>query len=88
MRPQLAEKSIFNQEETAVFYRLSRRKLFRLLKQEKLPFVVMYNKRKLIDREKFEAYLRFRPELAEELKKGEPPANCKAAKKACGEAIA
>ena len=74
MRPHLAEKATFNQEEAAMFYGYSRRKLFRLLTQDDLPFILMYNKRKLIDRGAFEAYLRFRPELAEELKNGEPPA--------------
>ncbi len=68
----LQEKATLNQEETAKLYDFSRRKLFRLLKQKNLPFVVMYNKRKLIDREKFEAYLRFRPGLKKDLQNGEP----------------
>ncbi len=72
-RSPLMEKATLNQEETAKLYDFSRRKLFRLLKQRNLPFVVMYNKRKLIDREKFETYLRFRPELKKDLRNGEPP---------------
>ena len=69
----LQEKATLNQEEAAKLYDFSRRKLFRLLKQKGLPFLVMYNKRKLIDRKKFEAYLQFRPELEKDLRNGEPP---------------
>ena len=68
----LQEKGTLNPAETAELYDFSRRKLFRLLQQKNLPFVLMYNKRKLIDREKFDAYLRFRPGLKESLRNGEP----------------
>lgn len=68
----LQEKGTLNPAETAELYDFSVRKLSRLLKQKNLPFVLMYNKRKLIDREKFDAYLRFRPGLKESLRNGEP----------------
>ena len=68
----LQEKATLNPEETAELYDFSRRKLYRLLKQSNLPFVLMYNKRKLIDREKLDAYLRFRPGLKASLRNGEP----------------
>ena len=71
-RVALQEKATLNPEETAKLYDFSRRKLYRLLQQKNLPFVLMYNKRKLIDREKFDAYLRFRPGLKESLRNGEP----------------
>ena len=71
-RVALQEKATLNPEETAQLYDFSRRKLYRLLQQKNLPFVLMYNKRKLIDREKFDAYLRFRPGLKESLRNGEP----------------
>ena len=67
----LQEKGTLNPAETAELYDFSVRKLSRLLKQKNLPFVLMYNKRKLIDREKVAAYLRFLPGLKECLGNGE-----------------
>ena len=72
-RVALQEKATLNPEETAQLYDFSRRKLYRLLQQKNLPFVLMYNKRKLVDREKFDEYLRFQPGLKESLRNGEPP---------------
>jgi len=69
----LQEKATLNPEETAELYDFSRRKLYRLLQQKDLPFVLMYNKRKLVDRREFDEYLRLRPELKESLRNGEPP---------------
>ena len=68
----LQEKGILNPAETAELYDFSVRKLSRLLKQKNLPFVLMYNKRKLVDRREFDEYLRLRPELKESLRNGEP----------------
>ena len=67
----LQEKGILNPAETAELYDFSVRKLSRLLKQKNLPFVLMYNKRKLVDRREFDEYLRLRPELKESLRNGE-----------------
>jgi hypothetical protein len=64
----LETKAILNREEAAKLYGFSRRKLFRFLKEgENLPFIIFYNKRKLINRRAFDSFLRFRPELKEEL---------------------
>ena len=48
-RVALQEKATLNPEETAQLYDFSRRKLYRLLQQKNLPFVLMYNKRKFVD---------------------------------------
>ena len=64
----LETKAMLNQEEVARLYGFSRRKLFPFLKgEENLPFIIPYNSRKLINRKAFDSYLRFRPELKEEL---------------------
>ena len=67
-KPALADKDIFNPSEAAEFYGLSRRRFFRFLEQGPHPFVAMYNRRKLIIRAEFEAYLKARPEEKEALK--------------------
>ena len=72
-RVALQEKATLNPEETEKLYDFSRRKFYRLLQQKNLPFVLMYNKRKLVDRREFDEYLRLRPELKESLRNGEPP---------------
>lgn len=54
-KPPLKDKATLNPEEAAVFYNLSRRKLFRLLQKQNLPFIMYYGKRKLIKKEEFEA---------------------------------
>lgn len=72
-RVALQGKATLNPEETVKLYDFSRRKFYRLLQQKNLPFVLMYNKRKLVDRREFDEYLRLRPELKESLRNGEPP---------------
>ena len=68
-KPALAEKALLNPEETIQFYGLSRRKFYALLnKSGRLPFIIMYNKRKLIVRSVFEA----NPKIMEELKSVRP----------------
>ena len=65
----LEEKNLFNPEEAVQYYGLSRVKLRRLLEcGEHLPFLLFYRKRKLIERSKFEAFLKINPELREFLK--------------------
>ena len=65
----LEEKHLFNPEEAVQYYGLSRVKLRRLLEcGEHLPFLLFYRKRKLIERSKFEAFLKINPELRELLK--------------------
>lgn len=57
--------------ETAELYNLSRRKLFRLVKQENLPFMAMYGTRKLIIKDEFIKYLQ-KPGVKEGLANGKP----------------
>ena len=57
--------------ETAELYNLSRRKMFRLVKQENLPFMAMYGTRKLIIKDEFIKYLR-KPGIKEGLANGKP----------------
>ena len=62
---------------------MSRRKFNRFLKENKnLPFVAMYNTRKLIIRAEFEAFLKCHPEVKEALKNGSPHISQKARRKA------
>ena len=76
-KPPLKDKATLNPEEAAMLYGFSRRKLFRLLKEPNLPFIMCYGKRKLIKRDEFEAYLQKRPKLKKDLLRGEPPKCCK-----------
>ena len=70
MRPALEEKNLLNPGETIKLFRLSQRKFYELINgKRKLPFLVLYNKRKLIIRTEFERYLKANPEK-EELKNG------------------
>lgn len=57
--------------ETAELYNLSRRKMFRLVKQENLPFIAMYGTRKLIIKDEFIKYLQ-KPGIKEGLENGKP----------------
>lgn len=57
--------------ETAELYNLSRRKMFRLVKQENLPFIAMYGTRKLIIKDEFIKYLK-KPGIKEGLENGKP----------------
>ena len=73
-KPSLADKDTFNPGEAAEYYGLSRRRFFRMLSENKnLPFIAMYNTRKLIIRSEFENYLRLNPKAEEELKNGRAP---------------
>ena len=48
MRPALEEKNLLNPGETIKLFRLSQRKFYELINgKRKLPFLVLYNKRKL-----------------------------------------
>ena len=57
--------------ETAEFYGLSRRKLFRLVEEKNLPFLAMYGTRKLIIKAEFVKYLN-KPGIKEGLANGKP----------------
>ena len=73
-RPALEDKELFNPEEAVIFYNLSRRKFKRLIDGgEKLPFVALYNERKLIIRSEFEKFMAEHPEMKEGLRNGKPP---------------
>lgn len=56
-RPSLADKDFLTVIETAEFFGLSRRKMFRLTEEKNLPFMAMYGTRKLIIKEEFIKYL-------------------------------
>ena len=71
MRAALAEKAILNPGEAIRLYDLSARRFYRLIQgRKKLPFVALYNKRKLIIRSEFDKYLEQHPEEKECLKNG------------------
>ena len=71
MRPALEEKNLLNPGETIKLFRLSQRKFYDLINgKRKLPFLVLYNKRKLIIRTEFERYLKANPDKEEELQNG------------------
>jgi len=68
-KPMLAEKDVLNPEEAIELFGLSRRKFYRLIKEEKqLGFVALYGSRKLIIRGEFEKYLETNPKVKEGLK--------------------
>ncbi len=67
------DKSVLNPTETIAVFGLSARKFRQLINSgKKKPFLVFYNKRKLILRHEFEKYLDENPEIKEALKNGEP----------------
>ena len=70
-RPSLEDKDFLTVIETAEFFGLSRRKLFRLVEEENLPFLAMYGTRKLVIKDEFKKYLR-KPGVKEELANGKP----------------
>lgn len=70
-RPSLADKDFLTVIETAEFFGLSRRKMFRLTEEKKLPFMAMYGTRKLIIKEEFIKYLN-KPGIREGLANGKP----------------
>lgn len=58
------DKDLLNPTETIEHYKLSRRKFYELLKENKKnDFVVLYGARKLIIRSAFERYIPEHPEL-------------------------
>ena len=68
-KPALAEKDILNPEEAIELFGLSRRKFYRLIKEERqLGFVALYGSRRLIIRGEFEKYLKTNTEVKEGLK--------------------
>jgi len=71
MRAALAAKAILNPGETIQLYGLSARRFYKLIQgRKRLPFVVLYNKRKLIIRSEFDKYMEQHPEEKERLKNG------------------
>lgn len=63
-KPILEEKDILNPNEAIELFVLSRRKFYKLLKENrKLGFLAMYGSRKLIIRSEFQKYLVEHPEL-------------------------
>ncbi|MBQ8073163.1 MAG: helix-turn-helix domain-containing protein [Clostridia bacterium] len=70
MRAPLETKAILNPGEAIELYGMSARRFYRLIRgKRKLPFLALYNKRKLIIRAEFEKYLEEHPEEKEQLKK-------------------
>ena len=63
-KPILEEKDILNPNEAIELFVLSRRKFYKLLKENRqLGFLAMYGSRKLIIRSEFQKYLYKHPEL-------------------------
>lgn len=63
-KPILEEKDILNPNEAIEQFVLSRRKFYKLLKENRqLNFLAMYGSRKLIIRTEFQKYLDKHPEL-------------------------
>lgn len=68
-KPALAEKDFLNPEKAIELFSLSRRKFYRVIKEEKqLGFMALYGSWKLIIREAFEKYLEANTKIKEELK--------------------
>lgn len=62
-KPILQKKDVLNPNETIELFVLSRRKFYKLLKEnQKLGFLAMYGTRKLIIRSEFQKYLNKHPE--------------------------
>lgn len=71
MRAALETKAILNPGEAIRLYDLSWRRFYRLIQsQKRLPFIALYNKRKLIIRSEFDKYLELYPEEKERLRNG------------------
>lgn len=67
----LENKDFLTVIETAELFGLSRRKLFRLVKEDNLPFMALYGTRKLVIKDEFIKYLG-KPGVKEGLANGEP----------------
>lgn len=73
MRTAPEEKSVLNPTEAINVFGLSARRFYQMLSNgKKKPFLVFYNKRKLILRREFELFLDDNPEIKEALKNGKP----------------
>ena len=70
-KPSLEDKDFLTVIETAEYFGLSRRKLFRLAEEKNLPFMAMYGTRKLIIKDEFIKYLK-KPGVNEGLANGKP----------------
>ena len=70
-KPSLEDKDFLTVIETAEYFGLSRRKLFRLSEEKNLPFMAMYGTRKLIIKDEFIKYLK-KPGVKEGLANGKP----------------
>ncbi len=70
-KPLLEEKDTLTVIEPAELFGLSRRKLFRRVEEEQLPFMAFYGSRKLIIKDEFIKYLG-RPGVKEGLANGKP----------------
>ena len=70
-KPTLEGKDFLTVIETAEFFGLSRRKLFRLVEEKNLPFMARYGTRKLIIKDEFIKYLQ-KPGVKEGLANGKP----------------
>ncbi len=69
MRAALETKAILNPGEAIRLYDMSGRRFYKLIQSRKrLPFVALYNKRKLIIRSEFDKYLELNPEEKERLR--------------------
>ena len=63
-KPILEEKDILNTNEAIALFVFSKRKFYKLLKENRqLNFLAMYGSRKLIIRTEFQKYLDKHPEL-------------------------
>lgn len=68
-KPVLSEKDFLNPEEAIELFNLSRRKFYRLIKEEKqLSFIALYGSRRLVIRGEFEKYLEANLKIKEGLK--------------------
>ena len=65
----LEKKDFLNVEEAVVLFKLSRRKLLRLIKEEEIPFIAMYRTRRLIIKDELIKYLE-KPGVKEALANG------------------
>lgn len=56
-KPTLADKDYLTPTEAAIFFKLSRRKFYKLLERGTFDFMAMYGERKLIIKNDFMKYL-------------------------------
>lgn len=75
-KPTLADKDYLTPTEAAIFFKLSRRKFYKLLEGGTFDFMAMYGERKLIIKNDFMKYLA-QPEVKEVLARDERHVNKK-----------